>query len=80
VSIHQLLLYSSVCGVGLDTVPIPSNFDPDQVARMLLDVGTMAFRLDKPLSCRLFPVPGKEAGEETEFDSPYLVNTSVMEV
>lgn len=33
------------------------------------DAGTMAFRLNKPLTVRLFPVPGLQAGEVTEFES-----------
>jgi uncharacterized protein (UPF0210 family) len=40
-------------------------------------VTTLAMRLNKPLSARLFPVPGKKAGERTEFTSPYLTNTLV---
>ena len=30
------------------------------------------------LSGRLFPVPGKAAGDMTEFDSPFLINTEVF--
>jgi len=34
--------------------------------------------LHKPLSCRLFPVPGKAAGEMTEYDFPYFANARVL--
>ncbi len=74
---HQLLLYSAVCGTGLDTVPLPGDMEADMIAHLLLDVTTLAMRLNKPLSARLFPVPGKKAGERTEFTSPYLTNTLV---
>jgi uncharacterized protein (UPF0210 family) len=74
---HQLLLYSAVCGTGLDTLPLPGNTDTGEIAHLLLDVATLALRLNKPLSARLFPVPGKYAGERTEFTSPYLTNTLV---
>ena len=77
-SIEQLLLFSSVCGVGLDTVPIPGRFDTERVARIFSDVACMATRLQKPLSCRLFPVPEKEEGEDASFDSPYLTDTKVL--
>jgi uncharacterized protein (UPF0210 family) len=76
--IQDLLLYSAVCGTGLDTVPIPGDAPRPQIARLLLDVASLALRLGKPLSARLFPVPGKGAGEMTAFDSPYLTNTTVM--
>jgi uncharacterized protein (UPF0210 family) len=78
VSVSELLLYSAVCGTGLDTVPLPGDSAPDDLAAVILDVAAMAVALRKPLSCRLFPVPGKTAGERTEYDSPYLVNGSVL--
>ncbi len=77
INTHQLLLYSAVCGTGLDTVPLAGNTDTGVIAHLLLDVATLALRLNKPLSARLFPVPGKKAGERTEFTSPYLTNTLV---
>ena len=77
VNTHQLLLYSAVCGTGLDTVPLPGDMEAEVIAHLLLDVATLALRLHKPLSARLFPVPGKQAGERTEFSSAYLTNTLV---
>ena len=77
VGTHQLLLYSAVCGTGLDTLPLPGNISAEAISHLLLDVATLALRLNKPLSARLFPVPGKKAGERTEFTSPYLTNTLV---
>ena len=77
-SVSELLLYSAVCGTGLDTVPLPGDATAEQLAALVLDVTALAVALQKPLSCRLFPVPGKRAGDLTEYDSPYLVNTAVM--
>ena len=77
VNAQQLLLYSSVCGTGLDTLPLPGDVPVEEIAHILLDVGTLAARLQKPLSARLFPVPGKRAGERTTFTSQYLTNTVV---
>jgi uncharacterized protein (UPF0210 family) len=78
VNVHQLLLYSSVCGMGLDTIPLAGTTSAESIARLLLDVATLALRLRKPLSARLFPVPGKNAGERTEFVSPHLTNTVIQ--
>jgi uncharacterized protein (UPF0210 family) len=75
VSVHELLLYSTVCGTGLDTIPLPGDTEDATLARLLLDVATLAWQLNKPLSARIFPVPGKRAGEYTTFSSPYLTNT-----
>lgn len=80
VDIQKLLMYSAVCGTGLDVVPIPGESGEQVIARLLFDVAALSARYQKPLSARLFPVPGKQAGERTEFDSPYLTNTLVMAV
>ena len=73
----QLLAYSAVCGTGLDTVPLPGDSSVDELTRLISDMGTLAVRLKKPLSARLLPVPGKSAGQRTEFSSPYIVNTLI---
>jgi uncharacterized protein (UPF0210 family) len=78
VTVTELLAYSAVCGTGLDTVPLPGDATPLELAAIMLDVAALAVTLQKPLSCRLFPVPGKAAGDLTEYDSPYLVNGAVL--
>jgi uncharacterized protein (UPF0210 family) len=77
VNLDQLLTYSAVCGTGLDTVPLPGDCSAEDLTRLICDVATLAARLGKPLSARLMPVPGKVAGERTEFSSPYIVNTLI---
>ncbi len=77
-SIKDLLLYSAVCGTGLDTIPLPGDVTIDDVAAVLLDLSTLAVRLDKPLTARLMPIPGKKAGDPTDFDFSYFANSRVM--
>ncbi|MGE5333626.1 MAG: DUF711 family protein [Nitrososphaerota archaeon] len=77
-SVSSLLSLSSVCGMGLDTVPLAGDVPVERVAALLMDVAGLAARLRKPLSARLFLVPGARAGEMTHFDSPYLTNTRVL--
>jgi len=79
-TISDLLLYSAVCGVGLDTVPVPGNTPATKLAALYCDCASLAFRLDKPLTARLFPVVGKKAGEMTTFNSPYMCNGKIFEV
>ncbi len=76
--VHQLLLYSAVCGTGLDTLPLAGDTPVEDIAHLLLDVATLAVRLQKPLSARLFPVADKLVGEKTTFSSPYLTNTLIQ--
>ncbi len=65
-TVKDILLYSAVCGTGLDTVPLPGDTTAAQLVPLLLDVCALALRLDKPLTARLMPVPGKQAGDETK--------------
>lgn len=76
--IRALLTYSAVCGIGLDTVPIAGDATTEQIAALMRDTGTMAFRLNKPLTVRLFPIPNKKAGELTEFESDDLCNCRIL--
>ncbi|HEU5039966.1 MAG TPA: DUF711 family protein [Gemmatimonadales bacterium] len=78
--LESLLLYSSVCGTGLDVVPIPGDTPVEAMTRIVLDVAALSARLRKPLSARLFPIPGKRAGETASFDDPYLTESIVMAV
>lgn len=79
-TVNDLLLYSAVCGTGLDTVPLPGDTSPEELAGILLDMATLALRLDKPLTARLMPVPGANAGDLTEFDFAYFANGRVLDV
>jgi uncharacterized protein (UPF0210 family) len=77
-TIKDLLLYSAVCGTGLDTVPLPGDVTADQIAPLLLDLSALALRLDKPLTARLMPIPGKKVGDPTGFDFAFFANSKVM--
>ncbi len=77
-TINDLLLYSAVCGTGLDTVPLPGDVSQEELAGILLDVAALSTALGKPLTARLLPVPGKSAGQTTEFHFPYFANSAVL--
>jgi uncharacterized protein (UPF0210 family) len=78
--IRELLLYSSVCGTGLDVVPIPGDSQEGPIAGLLRDVAALSGKLTKPLSARLFIVPGKHAGEMARFTDPVLTDSVVMDL
>jgi uncharacterized protein len=73
----SLLAYSSVCAAGLDTVPLPGDITEVRLTQILSDVATLAFKWNKPLAARLLPVPGRKAGEQTEFNDPRMANTTI---
>lgn len=77
-SLSDLLLFSSVCGTGLDVAPLPGDVAVETVAALIRDMATLAVKLRKPLSARLFPTPGKKVGELAAFNNPHLVDMPVM--
>lgn len=77
--IQDLLLYAAVCGTGLDTIPLPGDISVDQLYAILMDFGALSLRLNKPLTARLMPIPGKKIGDKTEFDFSYFSNSRVMD-
>lgn len=79
-TIKDALLYSAVCGTGLDTVPLPGDSTADEIAPLLLDLCALALRLNKPLTARLMPIPNKSAGDETNFDFAFFANSKVMKL
>ena len=80
-TVQELLLYSSVSGTGLDVVPIAGDTPKTAIEGILTDVAALSLKYTaKALSVRLFPIPGKTAGEKVTFDNPYLTGTSVMKL
>ncbi|MBN2502882.1 MAG: DUF711 family protein [Anaerolineales bacterium] len=77
-AVTDLLMYSAVCGTGLDTIPLPGDVSAEQLSALLLDLAALAVRLDKPLTARLMPIPGKQAGDMTSFDFAFFANSRVL--
>ena len=78
-TLDSLLLYSAVCGTGLDTIPLPGDVSVEELAAILLDVAALAVVAGKPLTARLMPVPGKKAGDMTDFDFAYFANARILD-
>ncbi|MDT7885057.1 MAG: DUF711 family protein [Thermoflexus sp.] len=76
----HLLLYSAVCGTGLDTVPLPGSTPEGALIRILEDLRALSERLRKPLTARLMPIPGREPGDPVRFDFAYLAPSAVLTV
>jgi uncharacterized protein len=76
-NIDSVLAYSAVCGTGLDTIPLAGDIPQEQLERIYGDVAVLASKWNKPLSARLQPVKDKKVGETTEYQDPYLFNTTI---
>jgi hypothetical protein len=77
-TLKDLLIFSAMCGAGLDTVPLPGDATAEQIEGVLLDVAAIALRLNKPLIARLMPLPGKKAGDAVAFDFEFFAPGGVL--
>lgn len=78
-SLEKLALFSTVCGCGIDMVPIPSTTFSEDIAGLILDISALAIRLNKPLGVRLLPIPNKSVNEYTQLNLDFLCDGRVME-
>ena len=78
--VKDMLLYSCVCGTGLDCIPLPGDTSVEELSALLLDLASLSSRLGKPLTARLMPIPGKKAGDPTGFDWSYFANSRVLPI
>ncbi len=76
----DLLLFSCVCGTGLDTIPLAGDISVEQLTSILVDVAALSVRLRKPLTARLMPVPGKNVWDPTSFTFEYFANSRIMDI
>lgn len=79
-NLDNLLLYSSVCGTGLDVIPLSGDISEEKIYKIILDTATLSCKLKKPLSVRLMPIPGKKVGDKTTFRFSYFANTTIRPV
>lgn len=79
-SIDSIILYSTVCGCGLDMVPLPDITSKEEIASMILDVATTAIKIDKPLGVRVLPIPDKNISDTTNLKLDFLTNTNIPEI
>lgn len=76
-NLASLLAYSAVGANGLETVPLPGSITEEQIAHILADVATVAYKDRTPMSARLLPSPGHKPGEKSDFTG-YLINTTLQ--
>lgn len=74
VGIKDLLLYATVCGCGLDMLPLRPDTPASQLSALVQAVSVISHRWDKPLIARLLPTPLDVDGR-TCFRHDFLVNT-----
>jgi uncharacterized protein (UPF0210 family) len=79
IMLEHFMLYSTVCGCGVDMVPVPGNMLCKNLESLLLDVATLSCRHSKPLGVRVLPIPLKRVNEHTDFNHDFLINSRILD-
>lgn len=79
-SIDTLTALASVCGCGIDMVPIPGKIFVEEIASIMLDIGALSCKLHKPLGVRLLPVPMRSENQLTQYNFDFLCNTRIKKI
>ena len=78
--IESLMLYSTVCGCGIDMVPLPGDIFVETIASLIADVVTLSYKLNKPLGIRVLPIPGKFTNDKTNFNHDFLSDMKIINI
>ena len=78
--IQSLMLYSSVCGCGIDMLPLPGDVFVETIASLICDVITLSYKLNKPLGIRVLPIPGKFSNDKTNFNHDFLSDMKIINI
>ncbi|MFF8810750.1 DUF711 family protein [Streptomyces pactum] len=70
----SVLAYSSVCGAGLDTIPLPGTTPDREVVALIRDMAALSARWGKPLSARLMLAPPGSDPRRTTFRAEQIIN------
>ena len=79
-NIEKLMLYSTVCGCGIDMLPLPGDVFGETIASLICDVITLSYKLNKPLGIRVLPIPGKLSNDKTNFNHDFLSDMKIINI
>lgn len=78
-SIDKMIAMSTMCGCGVDMVPVDKDTAYDTLRTILLETACVSSRLNKPLGVRILPVrPNAEGMTEIGSDDDFIVNTRIV--
>ena len=84
ISIEQITSASTMCGCGVDMVPVYGEITINEILAILLDIATISCRLNKPLGVRLLPIPrtlnNKDHYTLFSDDADFISNTKIVPI
>ena len=82
VSLFQMISLSTMCGCGLDMVPLYGAVKDEEMMTIYMEVAAISCRLNKPLGVRILPIQNCKRGSTaytTFHDDPdFISNTKVV--
>ncbi len=82
VTLEQFTSLATMCGCGLDMVPISGDVTPEEIYTCCMDIAAVSCKYDKPLGVRLLPIPGTKRGQKIrtsiEGDADFIANTRIV--
>lgn len=84
VTLDQFIALSTMCGCGVDMVPVYGKIKNEELMSVLLDVAGISCRLNKPLGVRMLPIPqfsrGRSGFTSFHHDSDFIANTKIVDL
>jgi len=82
VDLDDLIKVSTMCGCGVDMVPVSSDISQSELNSILAEVYAISTRLNKPLGIRILPIPyvsrTQLAYTNLSDDADFIANTKVL--
>ena len=78
VHLEDIIKLSTMCGCGIDMVPIYENTDNNIIKSYILDICAISCRLNKPLGVRFLSIPNTTPTTKFTCDSDFITNTKVL--
>lgn len=77
-SIDRMISLSTMCGCGVDMVPIPMDSTLNSIENILLEIACVSSRLKKPLGVRLLPIKSDDGFTHFTTEEDFCFNTRIV--
>lgn len=79
-SLDRMIALSTMCGCGVDMVPIDYNTDDATLRTVLMEIACVSSRLKKPLGVRILPLhPDPDSKTQIDENEDFIVNTKLVD-
>ena len=80
-SVDKMISLSTMCGCGVDMVPVEYAISDDAIRSIIIEIGCISSKLNKPLGVRILPVIRSVNGyTDMKDDEDFIVNTKLVKV